>query len=284
MMKHSLSLLVATMAATTLAGCQLYFGEDEGNGGDAWTYCGQDGYYECNENDCYWRGPDCPAGMGSGSGSGGQVPGGYECKDSTDCAAGCYCSNGVCEEAGFCTQDSDCGNGYVCNTMRSSCEPTNTPPPPTSCTTDYDCAAGSYCNPATLQCEATCSCMTDADAKSQNFDYCDEGRATCLPGIDPAGDCAGAVTCNIVRPSCPEGSVALISEGCYTGNCMAINSCATAPSCSAFGNETDCFNDTDCNVSYTGINCHNTMTGTSCTANSTNCTCDSYQFASCTGP
>ena len=251
-----------------------YFGEENDDGG-SWTYCGQDGYYECNAEDCYWQGPECPAGMTPG-----EQPGGFDCKDSSDCAAGCYCGNGTCEEAGFCTQDTDCGNGYTCNESRSSCEPTTQPE--TSCVTDYDCAQGSYCNSATLKCEATCSCTSDAEAAAQMFDYCDVGRSTCLPGIDPAGDCTGEVTCNLGRPSCPEGSVAMISEGCYTGQCQAINTCSEAPGCPAYTNEMDCANAGSCALSFTGTNCH--VPGNlnaSCTVPGANCVCDSYTFASC---
>jgi len=271
MMKHSLCLLVAAIATSTLAGCQLYFGED--NDSDSWTYCGQDGYYECNEEDCYWRGPECPSGSSMGT-----PPGGFECDSDADCAAGCYCGNGVCEEAGFCTQDSDCGAGYVCDEQRSSCTPGNTVPP-TSCGADNDCPAGAYCNPDTLKCEATCSCMTDEDAVNGGFAYCDEARNTCLPGADPNGDCAGEVTCNLGRPVCPEGQVALISDGCYTGQCQAINQCGADPGCSAYGYATDCSN-AGCQLSYTGINCR-APDNTPCTVPSASCTCQSYQFASC---
>src|SRR5947207_880338 len=77
MMKHSIALLVAS-ATMALAGCDLYFGGDQ-HDNDSWTYCGSDGYYECTGDTCYWRGPDCPAGTGSGSGSANP---GSECKTS----------------------------------------------------------------------------------------------------------------------------------------------------------------------------------------------------------
>lgn len=274
MMKHSyLSLMVAM--TMSLTGCELYFGNDHSD--NSWSYCGQDGYYQCDNNDCYWQGSECPAGTDPNSMTG------YQCKDSTDCAAGCYCANGTCEEAGFCTVDADCGNGYFCNTQRSSCEPTNTQPEPeTSCVTDADCKTGSYCSPDTYTCTATCTCTSDASAVSQNFAYCDESRSTCLPGIDPAGDCTGTVTCNLGRPACPEGQVALISDGCYTGQCEAINSCSAAPGCAAFTNESDCQAATTCSLSYTGVNCHNNVNpNISCTQGAANCVCDSYVFASC---
>lgn len=271
MMKHSFSLLVA-FATTALAGCQLYFGENDNDG--SWNYCGADGYYECQGDDCYWRGAECPTGAGQGS------AGGFECDDNSDCAAGCYCGDGICEEAGFCTTDEDCGQGFVCNEERSSCEPGTPQPQPTPCGADNDCPTGQYCDSQTLQCTATCTCTSDSDAVNQGFDYCDESRQTCLPGVDPAGDCAGEITCNLGRPTCPAGTVALISEGCYTGECAAINSCATAPSCSAFGHEADCLAGNDCSVSYTGINC-TTPNNSPCQAGSTDCTCQEYRFAAC---
>lgn len=264
MKKHAFTFLVA-LATTTLAGCQLYFGEDDDDG--AWTYCGSDGYYECNGDDCYWRGSECPTGTEPGT------PPGFECSEDSDCAAGCYCGNGICEEAGFCTQDSDCGNGYTCDESRSSCTPND------SCAADSDCTQGEYCNPDNLQCEATCTCTTDAEAVSGGYDYCDESRGTCLAGVDPAGDCAGELTCNLGRPTCPAGSVALIAEGCYTGECQAIAACASAPACAAFGHEADC-RAASCGVSYTGINCRK-PDNTPCQAGDTNCTCDSYVYASC---
>jgi hypothetical protein len=274
MFKHSISLLVASLATTALAGCQLYFGEDDQD--DSWTYCGSDGYYECYEEDCYWRGPECPAGMDPN----GQPPG-FECDADNDCAAGCYCGNGICEEAGFCTSDADCGPGYTCDESRSSCT-TDDEPTPTSCMTDAECPTGSYCSPDTYTCTATCTCTTDAEATAQNYAYCDEGRSTCLPGEDYQGDCVGEVTCNFGRPSCPEGQVAKINEGCYTGECQAINTCGTAPGCEAFGHASDC-NAAGCSSSYTGLNCRSTDgLNTPCDAMAANCTCESYTFAACT--
>jgi len=269
MMKPS-HLLVAAIASTALAGCQLYFGEDHEN--EQWTYCGSDGYYVCDDSDCYWQGTECPAGANTGSGG---MTGGFECNTSNDCAAGCYCGNGTCEEAGFCTQDSDCGNGYTCNESRSSCEPDIT----ASCTDDSNCPSGSYCDGGT--CTASCGCMTDGDATGQGYGYCDEDRATCMPGDDPSGTCTGAVTCNLGRPSCPAGQVALIVDGCYSGECTAIASCGEAPGCNAYTNESDCQAATGCQLSYTGIDCR-MPDNSPCQAGSTSCTCyGGYTFAAC---
>jgi hypothetical protein len=268
MMKHSFSLLVA-FATTALAGCQLYFGENDNDG--SWNYCGADGYYECQGDDCYWRGAECPTGAGQGS------AGGFECNDNSDCAAGCYCGDGICEEAGFCTTDEDCGRGFVCNEQRSSCEP-GTPEP--TCEIDADCPAGQYCDAATGLCAASCSCVTDAEAKNGGFDFCDEERQTCMVGTDPDGDCAGPVTCNLGKPTCPVQHTPVIADGCWTGECVVIGSCGTAPACENLSHESDCLAGNDCSVSYTGINC-TTPNNTPCQAGSTNCTCEEYRFSSC---
>jgi hypothetical protein len=208
------------------------------------------------------------------TGSGGS---GYDCSSNTDCAAGCYCADGTCTEAGFCSTDADCGQGYHCDATRASCEPN--PPQPT-CNADADCPSGSTCDSGS--CTATCACATDADATQQGYGWCDETRGTCMTGSDPAGDCAGDVTCNTKEPACPDGQTALIANGCYTGECRAITSCQSAPTCADVEHEDDCLNRaTDCSASYTGLNCH-TPTGGACHAGDTNCTCSNFEFASCT--
>lgn len=259
-MKHIFSLAAI---AFSLTGCELYFGGHDGNSGgdDRWTYCANDGYYVCAGNDCEWAGPRCPDDPN------------YTCETSADCAAGCYCANGVCEEAGFCSTDSQCPEGYHCDETRSSCEPN-------SCATSADCDAGQYCDPATSGCTASCACTTDADAQSQGWGYCDETRGTCEPP-NPAGSCGGAVTCNQFPPTCGDGQVAQIADGCYTGSCIAITGCDVTPACGSLQHEGDCLaRTTDCTSVYTGINCTNSS-GTTCTAGSTGCTCETFQYASC---
>jgi hypothetical protein len=237
--------MIAIASAGTLAGCNLYFGPDNNH----------------------------PGGSGGGGGGGGSGSG-YDCTMNSDCAAGCYCNNGTCEEGGFCTMDSDCGPGYHCDTGRSSCEPNPT------CKTDSDCNPGEYCNSGS--CTATCSCANDQEAIRQGFGWCDETRMTCMPGTDPAGDCTDAVTCASAPPSCPDGQVALVLSGCYTGQCRAITACEGAPACSHLQHEDDCLNrNQTCSAVYTGINCHK-PDGSACHAGDTDCTCDSFEFHGCT--
>ena len=275
MKKLTFGLLVALSTTVALSGCALYFGDDHHHGGDTWTYCGSDGYYTCQGDNCQWAGATCPPDQGAGSGSGSS---GYECKTNADCAAGCYCANGKCEEAGFCTQDSDCGEGYVCDVMRSSCEPA---PPKATCDYDSQCPQGQYCA-ADHTCTASCVCTTDEQAVANGFGWCDESRSTCLPGQDPAGTCGGnaLTTCTMAQPTCAAGQVATLIDGCFTGQCRDIASCDVDPVCTHITDQASCDSRSDCAEVVNGINCHKTD-GTACHAGDAGCTCDSYVFASC---
>ncbi len=241
------SLGFVVLMAATLAGCTLYF----------------------NDND------DDGRGWSDGSGSDGWGGDGYYCADDRECAAGCYCdeNSGVCEEAGYCSVDRDCPDGFVCDD-RSSCVPSDT------CTSDDQCLAGSFCNEGA--CETSCVCDTDADAQAQGFGYCDEVRNTCMPS-DPSGSCAGAVTCNTRAPQCAAGSVPTVLDGCYTGNCEVITSCDVSPVCGALQYEVDCLNandDLSCGATFVGINCR-APDGSSCTAGASGCTCERFEYSSC---
>ncbi len=256
------------LAIAALGGCDLYFGN--GHNGN-WSYCGSDGQYQCSGDNCHWVSPTCTdSGSGSSSGGGsGSSTTGYSCTSSQQCAAGCYCSNGVCTEGGFCSQNSDCGAGYYCDTSRSSCTP--------GCAQNSDCPAGNACINNT--CTATCTCTTDADAVKAGYGWCDNG--TCAQGTDPNGSCGGSITCTTAQPTCPSGQVPTISNGCWTGNCEAYSACDVKPACTSINDETDCLGQTGCAATYTGLNCTNSQ-GTSCTSGSTGCTCQSFVFATCT--
>lgn len=263
-MKKLLSSLGLVLAsAFTMTGCELYFGEhdDYDDDGGSWSYCASDGYYICEGNDCRWAGPECPDGGG----------GGMTCTSDVDCAAGCYCQNGICEEAGFCADDADCPEGFHCDD-RSSCVPN-------TCETDQACNPGQICNNG--NCETTCVCMNDQDAQNAGYGWCDEGRNTCMTGADPAGSCVGDVTCDIVPPRCAQGQVPLIRDACYTGECRDIAACDAAPTCESLTYEADCLNRSgDCSAVYTGRNCRK-PDGTACQAGDTGCVCQSFEFNSC---
>jgi Cys-rich repeat protein len=238
--------MAALFAGSLLPGCQLYFGDHSNGTGSASS-----------------------PGPGGSSGSGSSGPG-FPCSGDAQCAAGCFCADGTCAEAGFCRSDKDCGTGFVCDTARSSCKPAPT------CTTSDQCAPGSECDGTT--CVATCACTSDADAIRQGFGWCDETRNTCMIGSDPAGACLGEITCATDPPACPEGQVALRKDGCYTGQCRAITACEAAPACLALQHEDDCnARSPDCAPFFTGHNCTGICDGSDPAA----CHCESYSFSYC---
>lgn len=228
-----LAILVAT---ASLAGCQLYFGDRD-------------------DDDVHGNPP------------------GYKCNNDLQCAAGCYCADdGVCEEAGFCLTDKECGTGFICDKARSSCKPAP------ACTRDDQCEAGSICDPGVRACVVTCKCTTDAEAVAQGAGWCDEGRGTCMKGADPAGACLGEVTCDVDGPKCAAGEVPLVKDGCYTGSCRAITACEGAPVCGSLQHDADCkARSTDCSPVYIGRDC----TGTTCGVSPDDCRCAQYLFNEC---
>lgn len=229
------------LVAATVAGCDLYYGNN-----------------------------------GSGGGSSGS---GYSCGSNADCASGCYCQNGTCTEGGFCATDADCGSGYHCDTMRSSCVPN--PPPmkcdyDNQCPQGSYCSPAT--NTCTMTC--TCMNDSDAIAGGFGWcdttrDTCLPGQN---PAGTCAGDYA--TTCTNTPPQCPLGSVPLLIDGCANGNCQVFGMCNLPPVCSHINDETDCLGRTDCSGIYDGLNCTK-PDGTACHSGDTNCTCTSYIFAGC---
>jgi len=147
---------IVLVFALNLAACDLYFGND---GGDSWNYCNDAGDCFTCQGDVCW--PD------NGTGPG------WSCETSNDCAPGCYCASGVCEEGGFCNANTDCPNGFVCDD-RNSCVPDGTN---TGCASNDECNWGQYCDPTLQQCidSPTCTSNTDCDPGFE----CDP-RGTCV--------------------------------------------------------------------------------------------------------
>jgi hypothetical protein len=75
----------------------------------------------CNPNSCWQTG--CPVGFVCAA-DGTCVPDGTpNCTSDAECAAGCYCLNGNCEETSICTADNQCPAGQTCDENRTTCEP-----------------------------------------------------------------------------------------------------------------------------------------------------------------
>ncbi|GAB4528635.1 MAG: hypothetical protein Tsb0020_45740 [Haliangiales bacterium] len=94
------------------------------------------------------------------------------------------------DEPPACTNDSQCGLGYICNN-----DDVCTPPP--------DCDE--------TGCLGACGgfCVPDPDA--------------------PQVSCYGPIFCDAEPPVCQDGSVPAIVDGCYAGGCVAVDDCAPLP-------------------------------------------------------
>lgn len=185
----SVGLAIAVATATLLTGCQLYFND-------------KDHDRSSNTVDP----PGSPP-------AGGTTAPGFACTSNANCAAGCFCADGTCTEAGFCSTDKDCGDGFTCDTARSSCEPA--PPAPavtcageaaSTCTTAAPgCPAGQV---ATLQdgcftgaCGdiATCDAAPACDALQHEADC--KARTTDCAEVFVGRNCTGT-TCGVSADDC----------------------------------------------------------------------------------
>ncbi len=307
MFKNAILMAALAVFSTALAGCHLYFGDDDD---DSYSYCDDSGCYQCDDWGCT---------------PGGGEPG-WTCTSNYDCAAGCFCStDGYCEEAGFCTTDSDCISGFECDD-RSSCVPEGSGD---TCTADADCPTASFCDEASGHCVGSWGCTDDAscgmgfecddrntcvpqvctdDSMCQEGCYCDEvagecietatcdalgncpgdlvcdsDRNTCVPADEVGPTCQSEVSCDVVAPVCPVGSTPAIEAHCYTGACMLKTDCPDgAPfDCSDLNNdENACIADSTCSTVYKGVNC-TSPDGAECTSGSANCTCESFEYDYC---
>jgi len=142
----TVGLAMSLAMVSMLAGCQLYFGDHSASG----------------------------SGGAGGTGAGGtDLPPGFQCSGDKQCAAGCFCSSGVCTEGGFCAADKDCGKGFHCDTTRSSCIPDTAP-------------AG--------LCVAAVTCTTAAPA-------CATGQVPLIKDGCYTGACQAIATCE-AKPTC----------------------------------------------------------------------------------
>lgn len=296
MFRKTLLFLIAA-GTLTLAGCNIYFDDGQGDG----------------RGDCGLFGCDDPAQPGD------------NCGLDADCAAGCFCAaSGVCEEAGFCESDFDCTEGFECEIGRASCVPAKDQP---SCESTSDCRSGTYCDTTYGECVPSWTCNEDAEC-GVGWD-CNPENKTCEPGTcEDNDDCAEGCECNLDTKKCEETStcdddsdcmanqvcddrntcvdapVSCVAEidascetfapfcglgfhpgiqnGCYTGTCVAAEDCdeVPVPLCEELTTEATCSARTDCSSLFTGINCTDPA-GESCTEPGANCTCERFVFRSC---
>lgn len=147
-----------------------------------------------------------------------QPPG---CTDDTQCAAGCFCLNGSCEETAICSTDADCPADQHCDATRSTCVPGA--PPPVS----HPSCAG----------EITCNIVPP----------------TCAPGTTPliqdgcyTGQCADVLLGCDAAPVC--------------GNLNTESLCLARADCGAVYFGTNCTNPStgaSCTMGQSGCTCEN---------------------------
>ncbi len=152
---------------------------------------------------------------------------------------------------------------------------------PDYCETDEICGDGCYCTEQNT-CEEGGFC--DENGACQEGFVCDY-RGSCVPDetVEPEITCQGEVVCDIETPICPVGSTPAISEGCYTGECMAKDECPDgAPfACSDLNTDEDaCLANDECGAVYKGVNC-TSPSGEECTSGSADCSCESFEFDYC---
>jgi hypothetical protein len=313
------ALMIGTaLWALTLAGCDIYFGPSGSSDCSAWGTCDQDTWppnagpaqpgeacfnnFECAagcacvEGQCVETGFcdaawDCAGGMECEMDRATCIPEGSNgsCTADGQCPNGSYCdaAAGFCIPSWGCNTNADCGVGWECN-ADGTCIPM-------PCAADGDCFEGCACETDTGVCQETGFCETDADCapwcdeagNCTNLE-CDEDRGTCTwpvsqPPPPPPVSCSGTITCSEGAPVCPTGETAAISDGCYTGSCIAVADCDVPPlaTCDRIQNVNQCISRTDCEAVWTGENCSCNDGGTACdcNANPAACTCESYEYA-----
>lgn len=234
--------LLATVSVTSLASCQLYFG---------------------NEDD-----------VGPG------VEPGFPCAANAECAAGCYCSDaGVCEEAGFCATDADCPPNHVCD-ERNSCVP-NTCGTNADCGTGAICQDGACVNTCTCTSDSEAQDkLNTADAHcDEGSETCIPGadpaglcnsEITCneRPPSCPVGEVP------LVLDGCYTTLCRAIAQ------CEGAPACEAIQHFEDCAPRADPAGSNDCQVVATGTNC-TTPGGGLCQPGDTNCTCQNFQFHSC---
>ncbi|MEE8410658.1 MAG: hypothetical protein V3T05_13740 [Myxococcota bacterium] len=162
-----------------------------------------------------------------------------------------YCWDGWCffDDPG-CYSDADCGPGEVCEFYDSIASP-DCDPAGSNCFV----AQRGYCVPAPQPCTTDADCANSAGEQL----FCSEGL--CVYGVD----CDDRyVFCAMPAPTCPQGEVASVVNGCY-GPCVPAEACWPV--------STGCQDNAEC-----GPNEQCVLLCWSCVANDPTCVpgCDGY--------
>lgn len=193
-----------------------------------------------------------------------------ECSRHDDCSARHYPADG-CDDSGDCAPGSDglwaapaVGNFESCVDEAADL---------TGCFEDYECPDGFHCNaeevclPSPYSCNGGAGVAALVPCDDRCYGYCVSDE------VDPdPGNCYGEVTCLMDPPTCPDGTLPGIADQCYTGYCIPLGDCESAPSCAEVATEAACVARTDCAPIYQGVDC---------TCDDTGCTCADWLYQEC---
>jgi len=137
-----------------------------------------------------------------------------ECTSDNQCPRLHRCLQGACVPGKSCVNDSDCGQGLVC--QRSVCTTRNSD----KCESDGDCTSGQRCLKETKQCVPR-TCQSDQQ--------CGQGLAcrqsTCVTKTDQCGSkkCNADQECLNNRCVSKLGAPCSGDESCASGSCIAVD-------------------------------------------------------------
>jgi len=157
---------------------------------------------------------------------------------------------------------------------RDGCgQPEPLPPTPCEsggCTEPVGCYTDEYCGEETV-CNAQEVCLPDPNCTPA--EACDPACwGYCVPLEPDVGSCFGESLCDVPAPECPNGSAPGIRSQCYTGFCIPLQSCESAPACASLATEPACIARPDCRPTYEGIDCKCDPSG---------CDCKERRFLAC---
>jgi hypothetical protein len=189
----------------------------------------------------------------------------YECSRHDDCVANHY--QGGCAADALCdpTFRPDIGNFESCAPEADQ---------GTGCFESWECGAGERCNAQEVCLPSPWACGGGGDEEGDALVPCDDRcYGSCVPDGGEPGKCYEQALCDSIPPTCPDGTIAGVKDGCWTGYCIPVADCEPAPSCAATPTEEGCIARADCAPIYEGVDC-------TCDPNG-NCTCNDWVYQEC---